>query len=285
MMQLMVNRRQVPGKKTSLVNETLNDGLATFALDRLESDFRKAQQILKHPPRRGFKHPEPDSLPSPRNFGDEAGRLKDFEAKPTKEENGDCEDGASQRKNSRRHRRASSLDTKQLENVRLRPTLATSLSFKENRLGDGIPEKLTVDDSTGKFAYISLDGRLINAELATSVTSIGGRLGDEEAQAWEDFAPMQRVLIVAVSAAAAAAAKHRNGKEIDLLLKTVENRVLRNCHLSISIDGPSCRVCILLNFLSTNTQSCRSPLTWHHFGWFSFWLTGEGTHFAQTRIE
>ena len=64
----------------------------------------------------------------------------------------------------------------------------------------------------------------MNAELATSVASIGGALGEEEAQAWEDFAPIQRVLIVAVSAAAA---KHRNGKEIDRLLKTMKNRVLR----------------------------------------------------------
>lgn len=38
---------------------------------------------------------------------------------------------------------------------------------------------------------------------------------------------MQRVLIVAVVAAAAAAAKHRNVNQIDRLLKSVENRVLR----------------------------------------------------------
>lgn len=136
---------------------------------------------------------------------------------------------------NRSHRRAASLDMKQLENIRLGPTLTTSLSFKENRLGDVVPQKLMADDSTGKFAYISLDGRLINAELATSATSIGGGLGDEESQAWEDFAPMQRVLIVAVSAAAAASAKHRNRKEIDKLLKTVENRVLRTCHIIIHL--------------------------------------------------
>ena len=236
MMQLMVNRRQVPDKKTSVVNETLNDGLATFALDRHESDLCNSQPIRKHPPRRSYKYPEPESLSSPRNFGDEAARLKDFEhslsetVNSAKEANGDCEDGASQRKNNRKHRRAASLDKKQLENIRLGHTLTTSLSFKVNQVEDAISEKLTADDSTGKFAYISLDGRVMNAELATSVTSIGGRLGEEEAKAWEDFAPMQRVLIVAVSAAAAAAAKHRNRKEIDLLLKTVENRVL---HLPI----------------------------------------------------
>lgn len=244
MMHLMVNRRQVPDKKTSLVNETLYDGLATFAEERHEPDFRKPLQILKHPPRRSYKYTEPELLSSPRNFGDEAIRRKDFEgalkeaANLTKETAacGDCEKGSSNGtskrvNNYRRHRRAASLDTKHLENIRLGPTLTTSLSLRENRLGNGIPEKLTADDSTGKFAYISLDGRLINAELATSATSIGGGLGDEEAQAWEDFAPMQRVLIVAVSAAAAAAAKHRNRKEIDLLVKTVDDRVQRICHL------------------------------------------------------
>lgn len=195
MMHLMVNRRRVPDKKPSLVNETLYDGLATFAE---ESDFRK--QSLKHPPHRSFKCAEPERLSSPRNFGDEVVRRKDFED-AWKEA---CEDG----------RR----DTKQLDITSVGPTLM-------NRLGDVLPEKLTADDSTGKFAYISLDGRLINGELATSASSIGGGLGCEEAKAWEDFAPMQRVLIVAVSAAAAASARHRNREEIDLLRKTVESRV------------------------------------------------------------
>ena len=89
------------------------------------------------------------------------------------------------------------------------PALASAVSCKEGNRAP-VPEKLTADDFTGKFAYVSLDGRLINAELATSATSIGGGFGDKEAQAWEDFAPMQRVLIVAVSAAVAAAAKHKN---------------------------------------------------------------------------
>lgn len=224
MMHLMVKRRQVPDKKMSLVNETPYDGLATSAEGRQESDCRK--QVLNHPSRRSNIYSEPGRLSSPRNFCNETVRRRDFEEASKEAANGDCEEGTLKRMNNRRHRHAASLDTKQLENIRLGPTLKTSLSLKENRLGDEISQRLTADDSTGKFAYISLDGRLINAELATSATSIGGGLGDEEAQAWEDFAPMQRVLIVAVSAAAAAAAKHRNRKEIDLLLKTVETRVL-----------------------------------------------------------
>ena len=113
------------------------------------------------------------------------------------------------------------------------PALASAVSCKEGNRAP-VPEKLTADDFTGKFAYISLDGRLINAELATSVTSIGGGLGDKEAQAWEDFAPMQRVLIVAVSAAVAAAAKHKNSKEIKRLHKTVSDRVPLSTHSSSS---------------------------------------------------
>ncbi|XP_073395539.1 uncharacterized protein [Physcomitrium patens] len=225
MMQLTLNRRQqVPDKKISSVNETLNDGLVTFAMERQDSDDHKSQQILKPLPRRSYKfQPEPDSLSSPRRL-DEAIRRAEFEQ--TFKEAANCEDETSNKSmgsNRRHHRRAASLDTRQRDTIVLGPILTTSLSLKENRK-DPIPEKLTADDSTGKFAYISLDGRLINAELATSVTSIGGKLGDKEAQAWEDFAPMQRVLIVAVSAAAAAAAKQRNRKEIDTLLRTVENR-------------------------------------------------------------
>lgn len=218
MMHLMVNSRQVPDKKTSSVNETPNEGLVTFALNRQESDVNKPQQIIR---RRSFKYPEPDSVSSPRHFGEEREHGVAYSA------NGDGE-GSESKKSLRRHRRSASLDAPQLDTIRLGPTLTTSLSFKEPRsIISPMPAKLTADDSTGKFAYISLDGRLINAELATSVTTIGGKLGDEEARAWEDFAPMQRVLIVAVAAAAAAAAKHRNTKEIDRLLKTVENRVLR----------------------------------------------------------
>ncbi|XP_024357126.1 uncharacterized protein [Physcomitrium patens] len=74
---------------------------------------------------------------------------------------------------------------------------------------------------TSGMAHISLDGRIINAVSATSSRRIGGDLGEEEAQAWDCFAPLQRVLIVAVAAAAAASSKHVNRKEIDRLQKAV----------------------------------------------------------------
>ncbi|XP_024385996.1 uncharacterized protein [Physcomitrium patens] len=108
-------------------------------------------------------------------------------------------------------------------NVVTRKHIAAPASFTFSPFGRQrvVPEKLTADDASGKFAYISLDGRLVNAELATSAINIGGDLGAEEAQAWEDFAPMYRVLIVALSAAAASAAKDKNSVEIQSLLKMV----------------------------------------------------------------
>lgn len=75
------------------------------------------------------------------------------------------------------------------------------------------------------MAHISLDGRIMDAVSATSSAKIGGDLGEEEAQAWDCFAPLQRVLIVAVAAAAAASSKHKNHHEINRLQKAVNAQV------------------------------------------------------------
>lgn len=75
------------------------------------------------------------------------------------------------------------------------------------------------------MAHISLDGRIMNAVSATSSATIGGNLGEEEARAWDCFAPLQRVLIVAVAAAAEASSKHKNHKEINRLQKAVHAQV------------------------------------------------------------
>jgi len=75
------------------------------------------------------------------------------------------------------------------------------------------------------MAHISLDGRIMDAVSSTSSATIGGNLGEEEAQAWDCFAPLQRVLIVAVAAAAAASSKHKNHKEINRLQKAVKSQV------------------------------------------------------------
>jgi hypothetical protein len=86
-----------------------------------------------------------------------------------------------------------------------------------------------------KFAYMSLDGRLMNADMATSSTTIGlgtGGLLEKEARAWDAFHPLHRVLIVAVSAAAAAAGKRQSVAEFCRLRNLVNARVLTNIPFS-----------------------------------------------------
>ncbi|XP_051142056.1 uncharacterized protein LOC127258989 [Andrographis paniculata] len=85
------------------------------------------------------------------------------------------------------------------------------------------PKKPTVR-AKPQLAWVSLQGRLIGAEEATAVSSIdaNGVLSTEAAAAWELFTPIQRVLIVAVVAAAAANSK--KNKQIFQLQKSVEVR-------------------------------------------------------------
>lgn len=93
---------------------------------------------------------------------------------------------------------------------------------------------------TNGMAHISLDGRIMNAVSATCAEKIGGDLAEEEAQAWDCFAPLQRVLIVAVAAAASASTKQKNHKELNRLQRAVHEQVtvtslycllqIRGCH-------------------------------------------------------
>lgn len=73
-----------------------------------------------------------------------------------------------------------------------------------------------------QLAWVSLHGRIVGAEEASSSKGIGGGLNSEEAAAWELFSPMHRVLIVAVIAVAAANSK--KNKQIIQLKKSVEIR-------------------------------------------------------------
>ncbi|CAI0449990.1 unnamed protein product [Linum tenue] len=75
--------------------------------------------------------------------------------------------------------------------------------------------------SCGTMAWLSLQGRMVNAEEASSSKSIG-LLGKEEALAWELFTPMQRFLIVAVIGVAAS--ESRKNRTISQLKKSVELR-------------------------------------------------------------
>ncbi|KAG6511330.1 hypothetical protein ZIOFF_029390 [Zingiber officinale] len=73
-------------------------------------------------------------------------------------------------------------------------------------------------------AWFSLQGRLVGAEEATSAAAIGGGLaGREEAVAWELFSPLQRVLLVAVVAAAS-----NRSRRIAQLQRSVQIRVMFN---------------------------------------------------------
>ena len=74
---------------------------------------------------------------------------------------------------------------------------------------------------------MSLQGRLVGAEFASSAKTIAGENGSlfsrKEAVAWELFSPIHRILIVTVIAVAVANSK-RN-RQIFQLKKAVELRV------------------------------------------------------------
>ena len=84
------------------------------------------------------------------------------------------------------------------------------------------PTNLQPLTSSRNFAWVSLEGRLVNAEEASSAKSIGGSLGKDEALAWELFTPIQRFLIVAVIGVAAS--ESRKNRTISQLKKSVELR-------------------------------------------------------------
>lgn len=72
-----------------------------------------------------------------------------------------------------------------------------------------------------KVAWVSLQGLLVDAEEATSSKVIKGELRREEAAAWELFTPLQRVIIVAVVAAASL----HNRNQIEKLNRQLEMKV------------------------------------------------------------
>ncbi|XP_038902114.1 uncharacterized protein LOC120088749 isoform X2 [Benincasa hispida] len=73
-----------------------------------------------------------------------------------------------------------------------------------------------------RLAWVSLQGRLVNAEQASSVRSIRGGLGPEEAIAWQLFSPIERFLIVAVIGVAVTESKSHH--QIGQLKRAVELR-------------------------------------------------------------
>lgn len=81
--------------------------------------------------------------------------------------------------------------------------------------------------SARRLAWVSLQGRLVGAEEASSAKTIargnGSLFSQKETVAWELFSPIHRILIVAVIAVAAANSK--KNKQIFQLKKAVELRV------------------------------------------------------------
>ncbi|KAG8471591.1 hypothetical protein CXB51_036246 [Gossypium anomalum] len=83
------------------------------------------------------------------------------------------------------------------------------------------PSRPVVSSAT-RLARVSLQGRVVNAEEASSARTVGGGLACEEAVAWELFTPIERFLIVAVIGVATAESK--KNWLISHLRKSVELR-------------------------------------------------------------
>ncbi|KAF3319828.1 hypothetical protein FCM35_KLT21930 [Carex littledalei] len=76
--------------------------------------------------------------------------------------------------------------------------------------------------ATRKLSWITLQGRLVGVDGATSARAVGPGLSRDEAVAWELFSPLHRVLLVAL--VAAATAKSRASQKIRELKRSVDLR-------------------------------------------------------------
>ena len=89
-----------------------------------------------------------------------------------------------------------------------------------NRISD---VKHVISTPRRNVAWISLQNRLIGAEEASCARNIGGSLSREESFAWDLFSPLQRVLAVAI--VAAATANGEKSRQICQLQESVNVRV------------------------------------------------------------
>ncbi|KAK3205139.1 hypothetical protein Dsin_019185 [Dipteronia sinensis] len=101
-------------------------------------------------------------------------------------------------------------------------SLSTPSSSKRRLSSHFSPPTHPVSSSARRLAWVSLQGRLVNAEDASAARAIKGGLRREEAAAWELFTPIQRFLIVAVIGVAVAESK--KNRVISQLKKSVEFR-------------------------------------------------------------
>uniref|UniRef100_A0A7N0TT18 Uncharacterized protein n=1 Tax=Kalanchoe fedtschenkoi TaxID=63787 RepID=A0A7N0TT18_KALFE len=90
------------------------------------------------------------------------------------------------------------------------------------RLSSRFVERSQPVAAARKLAWVSLQGRIVGAEEASSARVIGGGLSKDEAVAWEMFTPMHRILVVAV--VAVAAAQSTKNREIRRLKQSVDLR-------------------------------------------------------------
>lgn len=102
---------------------------------------------------------------------------------------------------------------------------ASTFSPSPRRLSSCFTQPAEPVRSKRRLAWVSLQGRLVGADDASSVKSVdpNGAFTTEEAAAWELFTPAERVLTVAVVGAAAANSK--KNEKILKLQKSVELRV------------------------------------------------------------
>ncbi|XP_068337194.1 uncharacterized protein [Pyrus communis] len=92
----------------------------------------------------------------------------------------------------------------------------------KRRLSSSFNERSRPVPARRKLAWVNLEGRMVNADDASSARAIKGGLSPEQAAAWELFTPFQRFLFVAVISVAAAESK--KNRHISQLKKSVELR-------------------------------------------------------------
>ncbi|KAM2244385.1 hypothetical protein ACFXTI_005460 [Malus domestica] len=93
----------------------------------------------------------------------------------------------------------------------------------KRRLSSSFNERSRPVPARRKLAWVNLEGRMVNADEASSARAIKGGLSPEQAAAWELFTPFQRFLFVALISVAAAESK--KNRHISQLKKSVELRV------------------------------------------------------------
>ncbi|CAL9129974.1 unnamed protein product [Musa textilis] len=106
-----------------------------------------------------------------------------------------------------------------------------------------------------KIAWVSLQGRLVGAEEATSAGAIGGGFSADEAVAWDLFSPLHRVLVVAVVAVAAYNSKR--ARRIEQFQRSVELRDQVLLSMQQKLDN----LCEQMNSLQDQPVKCISGLS------------------------